>query len=114
MFYTPEAVHGEAYAKGLWKGCEVHVLYGHHESRLRFGCGSQYPSGETTHQIFVKGPGTGDEYILMHTFTGATANLDLVNVPLERLLDGIRFIRIKTIDSPSWVAWREIEAIAGK
>jgi hypothetical protein len=26
-------------------------------------------------------------------------------------LEGIRFIRIVTVTSPSWVAWREIEVI---
>jgi hypothetical protein len=28
-------------------------------------------------------------------------------------LEGIRYIRIETTDSPSWVSWREIEVIAG-
>ena len=38
----------------------------------------------------------------------------LIFAPPEPLLD-IQFIRVETIATPSWVAWREIEIIdAGK
>jgi len=75
---------------------------------------SQYPAGQTTHRVLVRGPGTGDDYMLLHTFTGATADLDLLSVPLSEALEGIRFIRVETTASPSWVGWREIEVIAGE
>jgi len=29
-------------------------------------------------------------------------------------IGGIQFVRIQTIQSPSWVAWREIEVIAAQ
>ncbi len=74
---------------------------------------SQDPAGGTRHSMLVKGAGTGGEYVLLHTFNGRTADLAVLSVPLDGPLEGIRFIRIETEDSPSWVSWREIEVIAG-
>jgi hypothetical protein len=71
---------------------------------------AQYPDGETTHQIHVRGP-TGDLQ-LVHTFSEFTRDGQVLSfVPAEPLAD-IRFVRIVTTSSPSWVAWREIEVVA--
>ncbi len=75
---------------------------------------SQYPLGETIHNIYIRGPGTGDNYILLQTFAGVTADLDLLSVTITDPLEDIRYIRIETASSPSWISWREIEIIAAK
>lgn len=75
---------------------------------------SQYPAGETVHKVFVRGPGTGGSYLLLHTFSEFTADLDWLNLPITTPLEDIRYIRIETVSSPSWVGWREIEVIAAQ
>ena len=70
---------------------------------------SQFPEGRTIHQIKGKGADAGDLFILLHTFDGNTKDGDeLVFSPNAK---GIRYIRVETVASPSWVAWREIEVI---
>ena len=72
---------------------------------------SQYPEGRTVHQIKGKGPGSDDLFILLYTFDGNTNDGDELVFSPDVALEGIRFIRIETVVSPSWVAWREIEII---
>lgn len=73
---------------------------------------SQYPAGETTHRLYVRGPGTADAYELVHTFQGYTEDSQLLVFTPEEPLTSIRSIRIETVASPSWVAWREIEVLS--
>lgn len=74
---------------------------------------SQYPEGETIHQVLGKGP--GGEYTLLIEFKGTTKDGQTLVFSLSEPVGEIQFIRIETIASPSWVAWREIEIIdAGK
>ena len=75
---------------------------------------SQSPAGETTHRLLVKGPATNNEYEPLHTFQGATADARWVAFKLPEPLEGVRYIRIETTSSPSWVSWREVEVIAGE
>lgn len=75
---------------------------------------SQSPAGETTHRLQVKGPATNNEYVLLETLQGATADARWVEFTLPEPLEGVRYIRIETTSSPSWVSWREIEVIAGE
>lgn len=70
--------------------------------------------GETVHEIYVKGPGTADEYVLLYTFEGITKDFDVLSVPMDEPMEGIRLVRIRTISSPSWIAWREIEVISAE
>jgi hypothetical protein len=50
----------------------------------------------------------------VHKFKGVTTDSDLLTFRLPEPLKGIRYIRIETTSSPSWVSWREIEVIAGE
>lgn len=69
----------------------------------------QSPEGETLHQIQVRSPNGNFE--LVHTFDEYTVdNQILIYTPNVPLAD-VQFIRITTITSPSWVAWKEIEVI---
>lgn len=68
---------------------------------------SQYPEGDTVHQIWV---GTDpDSLTLLHEFSGFTNDGDLLEFVPVIPPTNIQFIKIITTQSPSWVAWREIE-----
>jgi TolB protein len=75
---------------------------------------SQSPSGKTVHRLLVKGPATSDEYELVNVFEGVTIDFRWLVYKLPESLRGIRYIRVETTSSPSWVSWREIEVIAGE
>ncbi len=72
---------------------------------------SQYPEGETDHQLWA-GPDAG-HLTLIHEFKGDTQDLEVLDYSPPSSLTNTRFIRIVTIQSPSWVAWREIQ-VTGK
>ena len=70
---------------------------------------SQYPEGTTTHRIL--GRSATGEFHELTTFDGNTTDgQTLIFTPVQSV-QAIRFIRVETISSPSWVAWREIEVI---
>jgi hypothetical protein len=79
-------------------------------SRIRADI-TQLPDGYTVHEVSVAGPNPRDDYRLVHTFSGFTHDLDILEQP--GVSGQVEFIRLKTTESPSWVAWREIEALSG-
>ena len=66
---------------------------------------AQYPSGHTTHLIY--GGSILDTLTQLYTFDGDTQDEQW----LEALtpVTNIRYLKIETTISPSWVAWYEIE-----
>ena len=74
---------------------------------------SQYPEGRTVHRVL--GRGTSGQFVELTKFDGTTTDgQTLVFKPAEPI-QKIHYIRVETVLSPSWVAWREIEVIdAGK
>jgi hypothetical protein len=74
---------------------------------------SQSPEGTTDHRLLVKGPDTGG-FVLVHEFKQTTADLEVLTYAPAAPLLNIQYIRVETVASPSWVAWREIEVIAGQ
>ena len=91
-----------------WIEIDLGAEYNLSEIRLTI---SQYPEGQTIHQLMGKGTGTGNQFILLHSFDGNTRDGDELVFKPESPLTGIRYVRVETIASPSWVAWREIEVI---
>ncbi len=75
---------------------------------------SQTPAGKTVHRLLVKGPVTNDQYELLYTFEGITVDFMWLSHKLDEPMRGIRYIRVETVSSPSWVSWREIEVISGE
>ncbi len=70
----------------------------------------QWPAGRTAHQLFVAG--ADGSMRLLTEFRGFTRDYDLLEyIPLEPLMD-IQYVRVVTLESPAWVAWREIEVLA--
>ncbi|MGA9190194.1 MAG: hypothetical protein WBZ24_00540, partial [Anaerolineales bacterium] len=66
----------------------------------------------TIHRVLGKGPGTGGEFVLLHTFDGPTEDGQQIDFTPGSPWQGIQVVRIMTDSGPSWVAWREIEVIA--
>ncbi|MCC6299187.1 MAG: amidohydrolase family protein [Anaerolineales bacterium] len=71
---------------------------------------SQYPEGQTVHQIWAGAD--SNNLTLVHEFNGITRDSDALEFTFPTPLTDIRFIRILTTQSPSWVAWREIEIVS--
>jgi hypothetical protein len=67
---------------------------------------AQTPDGPTTHELWLK-PVNGD-YRKVTTFEGETKNYQRLVYNLKEPLV-VEFVKIVTVKSPSWVAWREIE-----
>jgi hypothetical protein len=70
---------------------------------------SQYPSGETIHQLW--GGKDAGSLVLLHEFKGVTADPNVLEFKPPAPLAQIRYIRVVTTQSPSWVGWREIEIV---
>jgi hypothetical protein len=72
---------------------------------------AQDPPGGTSHIVSARGE-SGDWHEIA-ILTGDTSDGQWLEVPLAEPLEGIRYIGVETVTSPSWVAWREI-SILGK
>jgi hypothetical protein len=70
---------------------------------------SQSPAGNTTHQIWMGT--TSDQLTLVHTFEGYTTDNQVLEYSPETPLENVRYVRVVTKASPSWVAWKEIEVL---
>jgi hypothetical protein len=71
----------------------------------------QLPDGPTTHEIWVSTEPIGADRTkakLVHTFKGQTQNGDVLRFDFPKRRSG-RYVQIRTTESPSWVAWSEIE-----
>jgi predicted amidohydrolase YtcJ len=70
---------------------------------------AQHPAGETVHQVW--GGADATELTLLHEFKGFTQEQDVLEFRPSIPQTDIRYIKVVTTQSPSWVAWREIEVI---
>lgn len=70
---------------------------------------SQFPDGQTAHNIWVGAD--ADQMTQAHLFKGFTTDPQVLEFIPSEPLENVRFIKIITTQSPSWVAWREIEVI---
>lgn len=71
---------------------------------------SQYPAGRTVHQVWAGR--TEANLRLVHTFRGQTDDGQELGYAPATSVAGVRYVRIVTTESPSWVAWREVEITA--
>jgi hypothetical protein len=72
---------------------------------------AQFPPGPTRHRVLGRTSATGTPSLL-HEFEGETADKDVLGATLEPQAEGIRYVRIETLASPSDVAWREVEVLS--
>ena len=70
---------------------------------------SQYPDGDTAHEIYLGL--TQDDLELAFTFEEYTSDLQILTFTPEVPMQPFQFVRIVTTKSPSWVSWKEIEVI---
>jgi len=70
---------------------------------------AQYPDGPTVHELY--GGVTSPAASLLHTFSGSTTAGDLLQHTFATP-PNLRYLRVLTTSSVSWVAWQEIEAFA--
>jgi hypothetical protein len=70
----------------------------------------QWPAGRTVHQLFAAGP-DGAMRLLVE-FRGYTRDYDQLEFIPSAPLTNVQYIRVVTLESPSWVSWREIEVLA--
>ena len=71
---------------------------------------AQTPPGETLHVVRGRGEPGGPLH-LMHVFRGFTQDKDVLAYTPRRPWRGIESVRIDTLASPSWVAWKEIRIL---
>ncbi len=90
-----------------WIEVDLGAAYSIGEIRLTVG---QWPEGSVLHQVWVGA--SLDELQLVHEFSGYEQDYDILDYVPEKLLENIRYVRIVTVESPSWVSWREIEVLA--
>jgi len=69
---------------------------------------SQYPDGSTTHQIKTRAS-TSDPWDLQYTFTANTVDNQVLEYSPATAWTNVRYVRVETTASVSWVAWKEIE-----
>lgn len=68
---------------------------------------SQYPAGDTVHEVRVRSADSTFETV--HTFNGYTTGDQWLEFIPDTPLENVRYVRVYTLSSPSWVAWKEIE-----
>lgn len=68
----------------------------------------QFPAGPTVHQIQGRAI-EQDPYELLHEFSGSTQHGEWLEATPTTPWESIRWVRVLTTQSPSWVAWMEIE-----
>ena len=66
---------------------------------------NQTPDGPSTHRLY--GGPTPDNLKLLGTLDGNTQNNQWIEHKVAA--NDIRYLKIETVTSPSWVSWREIE-----
>ncbi len=69
----------------------------------------QHPAGRTDHRLLGRGPGTSGEWVELARFREVTEDPQSLEWRPAAPREGIRYLRVQTVASPSWVAWREIE-----
>jgi len=88
-----------------WIQVDLQGSYRINEIRLLVG---QYPNGNTIHRLQVRI--SGGEYQVVHEFNGSTNDNDWLVYTPDAPLENVTHIRVQTLASPSWVAWKEIQA----
>jgi hypothetical protein len=66
----------------------------------------------TTHNVYVQA--FGGDFKLVHQFKGVTQDTQTLSWVADSVLNDVAAIRVETIETTSWVAWKEIEVISAK
>ncbi len=71
----------------------------------------QTPEGETTHHVLGKGDGES-RYRELLVFDGATSDGQILAHAPAVPWTGLRWIKVETARTPSWVGWKEIRVFS--
>jgi hypothetical protein len=77
---------------------------------------NQFPAGETTHEVWISGEPIGEDRTkakLVHNFRANTDAGERLKFDLPKDLFA-RYVQIRTTQSPSWVAWAEVDLLVGR
>lgn len=69
---------------------------------------SQFPAGAAQHRAWGR-VAPGGKLVLLGTLSGETTDYQILTLTSPGTWPAVRFVRVETVSSPSWVAWREIE-----
>jgi F5/8 type C domain/PEP-CTERM motif len=75
---------------------------------------NQLPDAETIHEVWVSNSAIQGELsgaMLVHAFVGFTADQDILSYTLLSPVSA-QFVQVRTTDSPTWVAWNEVQVFA--
>jgi hypothetical protein len=101
---------GAGAAPVQWIEVDLHGTFRVTEIRLLV---AQWPEGETVHRLQVRASGSG-AYQTVHEFQGQTREGQWLVFAPETPLEGVGQVRVQTVNSPSWVAWKEIQVFGGE
>jgi hypothetical protein len=90
-----------------WIEIDLGAPYSIGEIKLTVG---MWPSGHTVHELWVGS--SRDNMQKIYTFSGDEFDYDVLDYLPSTPLANIRYVRVVTTESPSWVSWREIEVLA--
>jgi hypothetical protein len=90
-----------------WIEIDLGGAYSVGEIRLTIG---QWPAGHVVHELWVGS--SQDDLKKVYTFRGDEYDFDVLDYLPPSPLQNVRYVRIVTTESPSWVSWREIEVLA--
>jgi hypothetical protein len=69
----------------------------------------QSPEGRTRHRILA---GSNEEDLEeVHVFDQFTQDATWISFTPETAIENVQIVRLETLESPSWVAWLEIQVI---
>jgi hypothetical protein len=68
----------------------------------------QFPNGFTLHRLSGAQDDNSQNLEILHTFGGVTQYDEVLTYHFDPLNRNFRYLRISTLQSPSWVAWKEI------
>lgn len=72
---------------------------------------AQYPEGVSTHEFYIPSPdGLGEIKIGTLQKSLSTTGWEILEVPAA--YKNFRYLKISSVESPSWIAWAEVKAIA--
>jgi len=108
---NPDTLWGAGDFAPQWIEIDLGMPYSIAEIRLRL---SQSPAGATEHRVYAKKAGKGEQFTLIFTFEGETHDLEQLVHTLPEPIEGIQYIQLASIRSPSWIGFREIEVISAK
>ena len=100
---------------GLWWGSNyapqwIEIDLGHPVTVRRIELVvAQYPAGNTIHVI--RGRMSNGRLKLLKVVAGYTTDNEVIKMKPKYAWRGITAVRVTTLESPSWVAWKEIRVL---